>query len=45
MAIVEPLAIGAHAVRRADVKSGETVAVVGCGPIGIGIEISSNSWC
>jgi 2-desacetyl-2-hydroxyethyl bacteriochlorophyllide A dehydrogenase len=37
MAIVEPLAIGAHAVRRADVKPGETVAVVGCGPIGIGI--------
>lgn len=37
MAIVEPLAIGAHAVRRADVKPGETVAVIGCGPIGIGI--------
>jgi len=37
MAIVEPLAIGAHSVRRADVKPGETVAVVGCGPIGIGI--------
>ena len=37
MAIVEPLAIGAHAVRRADIKPGETVAVVGCGPIGIGI--------
>jgi len=37
MAIVEPLAIGAHAVRRADIKQGEIVAVVGCGPIGIGI--------
>ncbi len=37
MAIVEPLAIGAHAVRRAGIKAGETVAVVGCGPIGIGI--------
>lgn len=37
MAIVEPLAIGAHAVRRADIKPGEIVAVVGCGPIGIGI--------
>ena len=37
MAIVEPLAIGAHAVRRAAIKSGETVVVVGCGPIGIGI--------
>ena len=37
MAIVEPLAIGAHAIRRADIKQGETIAVVGCGPIGIGI--------
>jgi 2-desacetyl-2-hydroxyethyl bacteriochlorophyllide A dehydrogenase len=37
MAIVEPLAIGAHAVRRAAIKQGETVAVIGCGPIGIGI--------
>jgi 2-desacetyl-2-hydroxyethyl bacteriochlorophyllide A dehydrogenase len=37
MAIVEPLAIGAHAVRRAAVQPGEIVAVVGCGPIGIGI--------
>ncbi|ANW96033.1 alcohol dehydrogenase [Wenyingzhuangia fucanilytica] len=37
MAIVEPLAIGAHAIRRADVKKGETVVVVGCGPIGIGM--------
>lgn len=37
MTIVEPLAIGAHALKRAGVKSGEIVAVVGCGPIGIGI--------
>jgi len=37
MAIVEPLAIGAHAIRRAALKSGETIVVVGCGPIGIGI--------
>ncbi len=37
MAIVEPLAIGAHSVRRAAITPGETVAVVGCGPIGIGI--------
>ncbi|NJB35191.1 zinc-binding alcohol dehydrogenase family protein [Croceivirga sp. JEA036] len=37
MAIVEPLAIGAHALRRANVKAGETIAVIGCGPIGIGI--------
>lgn len=37
MAIVEPLAIGAHAIRRAAVTAREIVAVVGCGPIGIGI--------
>lgn len=37
MAIVEPLAIGAHAIRRAGLKPGETIVVIGCGPIGIGI--------
>ncbi|UNY97236.1 zinc-binding alcohol dehydrogenase family protein [Zhouia spongiae] len=37
MAIVEPLAIGAHALRRAGVKTGEVIVVIGCGPIGIGI--------
>lgn len=37
LAIVEPLAIGAHAIRRAGVNEGETVVVMGCGPIGIGI--------
>ena len=36
MALVEPLAIGAHGVRRADVKPGEFVLVVGAGPIGLG---------
>lgn len=37
MAIIEPLAIGAHALRRAAVKKGETIVVIGCGPIGIGL--------
>ena len=37
MAIVEPLAIGAHAIRRASISNNETIAVIGCGPIGIGI--------
>ncbi|MCG2460496.1 zinc-binding alcohol dehydrogenase family protein [Flavobacteriaceae bacterium F89] len=37
MAVVEPLAIGAHAIRRALLQRGETIVVVGCGPIGIGI--------
>jgi 2-desacetyl-2-hydroxyethyl bacteriochlorophyllide A dehydrogenase len=36
LALVEPLAIGAHGVRRADVKVGEYVLVIGAGPIGLG---------
>jgi 2-desacetyl-2-hydroxyethyl bacteriochlorophyllide A dehydrogenase len=35
--IVEPLSIGAHALRRAEGKEGEILVVMGCGPIGIGI--------
>lgn len=37
IAIVEPLAIGAHALRRAAVQKEELILVMGCGPIGIGI--------
>lgn len=37
MAIVEPLAIGAHAIKRAGIIPGEFVVVVGCGPIGLGL--------
>jgi 2-desacetyl-2-hydroxyethyl bacteriochlorophyllide A dehydrogenase len=37
LALVEPLAIGAHGVRRADVQPGEWVLVVGAGPIGLGV--------
>jgi 2-desacetyl-2-hydroxyethyl bacteriochlorophyllide A dehydrogenase len=37
LALVEPLAIGAHAVSRAQVVPGEKVLVVGAGPIGIGL--------
>lgn len=37
LALVEPLAIGAHAIRRAAVGPGDTVLVMGAGPIGIGI--------
>ncbi|MGO4272595.1 zinc-binding alcohol dehydrogenase family protein [Paenibacillus sp. TAF58] len=36
-AIVEPLAIGAHAVRRAEVSESDTVLVIGSGPIGLGV--------
>jgi 2-desacetyl-2-hydroxyethyl bacteriochlorophyllide A dehydrogenase len=36
LALVEPLAIGAHGVRRAAVKEQEYVLVIGAGPIGLG---------
>ncbi|MFJ5768585.1 zinc-binding alcohol dehydrogenase family protein [Psychrobacillus sp. NPDC093180] len=35
-AMVEPLSIGAHAVRRAAIREGETVLIIGAGPIGLG---------
>lgn len=37
LSLVEPLAIGAHGVRRAGVREGEFVLVVGAGPIGLGV--------
>ena len=36
LALVEPLAIGAHGVRRAGITAGEFVLVIGAGPIGLG---------
>jgi len=36
LALVEPLAIGAHGIRRAEVKKEEFVLVIGAGPIGLG---------
>lgn len=36
LAMVEPLAIGAHGIARAQVQPGEFVLVVGAGPIGLG---------
>ncbi len=37
LALIEPLAIGAHGVRRAQVQPGEFVLVIGAGPIGLGV--------
>ncbi len=36
LALIEPLAVGAHAVRRAAVMANEFVLVIGAGPIGLG---------
>jgi threonine dehydrogenase-like Zn-dependent dehydrogenase len=37
LALVECMAIGAHAVRRAGVNRGENFLVIGAGPIGLGV--------
>jgi threonine dehydrogenase-like Zn-dependent dehydrogenase len=37
LALVEPLAIGAHGIWRAGVQQGEFVLVIGAGPIGLGL--------
>ncbi len=36
LAIVEPLTVGAHAVARGRVTQNDTVAIIGCGGIGLG---------
>lgn len=36
-AVLEPLSIGAHAVRRSGLQAGETALVIGSGPIGLGV--------
>lgn len=37
LALVEPLAIGAHAVERSGLRSGDWVLITGAGPIGLGL--------
>lgn len=36
-ALVEPLSVGLHAVRRSGIRAGDTVAVFGSGPIGLSV--------
>jgi threonine dehydrogenase-like Zn-dependent dehydrogenase len=36
-ALTEPLAVGWHAVRRAEVKKGTVAVVIGCGPVGLAV--------
>lgn len=40
-ALIEPLAVGLHAVRIADVKAGSRVMIIGAGPIGLTVAL----WC
>lgn len=41
LALVEPLSVGFHAVRRASVTARDTVVVLGCGMIGVGAIIGA----
>ena len=41
LALVEPLSVGFHAVERGRVGAGDTVAVLGCGMIGMGVLIGA----
>lgn len=42
LVLVEPLAIGAHGLRRAAVQPGEWALIIGVGPIGIGTMLLAN---
>ncbi len=35
--LTEPMAIGFHAVRRAEIKKGDVAIVIGCGPVGLAV--------
>jgi len=35
--LTEPMAIGWHAVRRAEIKKGDVAIVIGCGPVGLAV--------
>lgn len=36
-ALIEPLSVGLHSVRLGDLKDGERIGVLGCGPIGLSV--------
>ena len=43
LALVEPLVVGRHAVGRAGIATGESVLVVGAGPIGLSVALFAKS--
>jgi len=43
-AMVEPAAVAAHALRRAGVESGDSVAIFGAGPIGLLLAAWARTW-
>ncbi|MBM7654499.1 zinc-dependent alcohol dehydrogenase [Neobacillus cucumis] len=42
-ALIEPLAVGVHAVRKAGVGHNDKVAILGAGPIGLGLMIAAKN--
>lgn len=40
-ALVEPLAVGLHAVKKAQISAGDSVLIVGAGPVGLAVAL----WC
>ncbi len=40
-ALIEPLAVGLHAVKRASLNPGDTVLIIGGGPVGLSVAL----WC
>lgn len=42
-AMLEPLTIGAHAVAKLDLQSGDRVLVIGAGPIGMSCAVSAHA--
>lgn len=42
-ALIEPLAVGVHAVRKAGVGLGSKVAILGAGPIGLGLLLAAKN--
>jgi (R,R)-butanediol dehydrogenase/meso-butanediol dehydrogenase/diacetyl reductase len=40
-ALIEPLAVGLHAARVAQLKAGERVLIIGAGPVGLAVSL----WC
>lgn len=43
LALIEPVAVGFHAAARADIQPGESVAVLGCGMIGLGVILGARA--
>ncbi len=42
-ALIEPLSVGLHSVRLGELKSGQRIAIFGCGPIGLSVLLCAQS--